>query len=238
MLGISVRTDLESSLAARGVFQVSTRLADSVVWRDTTSARLFGGGRLGCDWAFADHDPALWGEGSSRTLFAVCARNDRPAWSPQTVEAIRDFCATNGLRPAVFVQVRRDNERAKGLADMLGADLLSWHDDISHKAQEVAVREMMRHAVAVAGDRLHALIVGASQGAVPIGLTGRNDTKISGHLDAIGLFGLSRCTSDLSQSELREFLSWAISRRPSVVTAMSGASGTVERMSSLLAGAE
>ncbi|MBN0974523.1 MULTISPECIES: polysaccharide pyruvyl transferase family protein [unclassified Gordonia (in: high G+C Gram-positive bacteria)] len=239
-LGISVRTDLASSPAARGVFRVSTRLASSVVWRDVTSARSFGGGTVGCDWAFAESDPSLWreDEDGSRTIFAVCARNDRPLWSPLTVDAIADFCATHGLRPVVFVQVRRDNERAKALAGMLGADLVDWPEDVGHREQEATVRELMRHSVAVAGDRLHALIIGAGQGAVPIGLTDKNDSKISGHLDAIGLFGFSRVTSELTKRDLQEFLAWATASRSTVAAAMSRTTGTVAEMASLLAGAK
>ncbi|UPW13459.1 hypothetical protein M0655_19725 [Gordonia amicalis] len=157
-------------------------------------------------------------------------RDDKPLWTQAHADTIREFCDQQGLTPIVFVQVRRDNDVASRLAERIGCDLVLWPSHVTHAEQEGIVRQLMRQSVAVLGDRLHALIVGATEGAIPVGLTGIDDTKIGAHLEAIGLFTYTREISSLSPHGLTAFLRSVISKRAQVANAISDANRVVAEM--------
>ncbi|MBM4496697.1 hypothetical protein GS426_16745 [Rhodococcus hoagii] len=82
----------------------------------------------------------------------------------------------------VFTQVRRDNARGEELARLLGCKFEAWPEDVTHTEQEARVRALMRSARAVVSDRIHALIMGTTEGALPIGLIPSDDSKVGSHL--------------------------------------------------------
>ncbi|MDV6314523.1 polysaccharide pyruvyl transferase family protein [Gordonia amicalis] len=229
-LGISIRSDLPTSAVSRLAFRLSGALVSDVVWRDVATARIYAGGRLGCDWAFGDYDERAWAAEAPRNFLAISVRDDKPLWTQAHADTIREFCDQQGLTPIVFVQVRRDNDVASRLAERIGCDLVLWPSHVTHAEQEGIVRQLMRQSVAVLGDRLHALIVGATEGAIPVGLTGIDDTKIGAHLEAIGLFTYTREISSLSPHGLTAFLRSVISKRAQVANAISDANRVVAEM--------
>ena len=85
-----------------------------------------------------------------------------------------------GLQPVVVAQIARDNPLAEELAERLGCAAVPWLDD-NHARQEERLRATYRDSAIVLSDRLHAVVIGATEGAVPIALSTGPMDKIIAH---------------------------------------------------------
>ena len=152
-----------------------SRLAGFVSWRDGDSRDRIGQGELQPDWAFVYggdlHD-------SDRSTIAVVMRGDRPAPAREWFDAVRALARERQATIAVLVQVRRDRERAHELAEALDATVVAWPSDADHRTHEASVREFYRTCSHVVSDRIHALIIGATEGAAPLAFSTTSPTKI------------------------------------------------------------
>lgn len=176
MAGNSVRPGftMASTFGAR-----NARTASVVSWRDQWSADQAGRGVVNPDWAFAlGGSASLVRTSGRRRIIAVAMRGDRPSPSPQWYSQVAAFAAEQSCELRVVVQVRRDSERAAEVAAELDADLLDWPDAESHRTREARLRHCYRDSLAVIGDRAHALIIGLTEGAVPIGVTTSSPEKV------------------------------------------------------------
>lgn len=178
--------------ADRVDFDRTLREADVMSWRDEGSQNAAGFGGSAPDWAFdLGSQPSEWAVPEQRELLAVTLRFDRP-WPDATwFAALRDLARRTGTRIVTVAQVARDAPRAVQLADALGGDYLvapsTRHDDLdSH------VRSVYARSLAVVSDRAHALIMGATEGAYPLG-TATDPGKIRRLLD---IAGIGRLTGD------------------------------------------
>ncbi len=153
-----------------------------LAWRDSPTQLAFGRGEVAPDWAFAEGtDPeALLPLGPARKNLVVTVRGDRAALKPETVDVLRSLAARLDLRVQVLTQVRRDEASARDLAEMFGptAELILWGSE-SHADWEDTVRALYREALLVASDRAHALIIGATEGALPVGVSGTSIEKVT-----------------------------------------------------------
>ncbi|WP_397489572.1 polysaccharide pyruvyl transferase family protein [Rhodococcus wratislaviensis] len=177
--GISMRVN-----PGRAVLGLTALLksADMVLWRDPTGVRDTGIGSVVPDWAFAEQS-----EGRTlqrRSSIVVSMRGDRPAPPSEWLEAIRGQAVRNGWVIVVVVQVIRDSERAHEMAAKLQAEVLDWSGG-SHREHEALVREAYASAVGVISDRIHCLILGACEGAIPIGCAPGSSEKIDRTFRAI-----------------------------------------------------
>ncbi|MFF2371027.1 polysaccharide pyruvyl transferase family protein [Agromyces sp. NPDC058110] len=178
-------------------FALLAQWSDLLLWRDARSVELMGRGGTMPDWAFGSGQPAVVqaDDGArslpgttgapGRDLLAVSLRGDRPAPSERWVEAVRGLAHRLGLTPIVVVQVKRDATAAHDLAGRLDAEAAEWATD-DHWAQELRVRDVYRRSRVVLSDRLHALVMGATEGAVPLGWCESSNEKIARHFDQIG----------------------------------------------------
>lgn len=214
--GIAVNADWPPAPYAEELFAISNRLSDVVTWRDLETPRHFGGGLLGCDWAFDSYDPAAWSGGPDRRTLAIACRGDRPLWNRNIVDGVLKLCRDRGLDPVVYVQVRRDNDVAATLADALNCKLMDWPDDVSHAVQERAVRELLRTSAGVVSDRLHSLIMGINEGCVPAGISQFDDLKLRTHLAAVGLGNYSTVIADSGVDDVVRHIGGLLGRRSEV----------------------
>lgn len=157
------------------------RLFNTVTWRDAESCQYAGVGRVTPDWGFISSDPIAT-EASNmeprRKALAVSIRGDRPAPDDDWYYAVRATAEALDAEIVPFAQVSRDDERTKALATAFeAADVVLWGSN-DHASQEHAVRALMRRSIGVVSDRLHALIVGATEGAYPLGLPAGNPEKL------------------------------------------------------------
>lgn len=192
---IAAGIGLKSPADAHSVdFDRTLREADVMSWRDEGSQDAAGFGGSAPDWAFGlGSQPSAWTSPEQRGLLAVTLRFDRP-WPEETwFAAVRDLARRTGTRIATVAQVARDAPRAVHLAEALGGDYLiapsTRHDDLdSH------VRSVYSRSLAVVSDRAHALIMGATEGAYPLG-SAADPGKIRRLLD---IAGVGRLTGDHS----------------------------------------
>lgn len=144
-------------------------------WRDPVSHALVGRGSTQPDWAFITGSelPVY-----SRCYLSIVARGDRPLPSYSWLTMVAAFARREGLEPRVIVQVRRDVEHAKRMAEILQCSVLDWPEDRNHAAQEAVVREQYRSSEVILSDRIHALIIGVTEGAVPLPFSTGEFSKI------------------------------------------------------------
>lgn len=173
-------------------FDALARAADLLVWRDTVTPVLMRRGETAPDWAFGlsagglwTRDPARPTPVDERPYIAVALRGDRPAPGEDWLDAVEDLSRRLGRQVVCVAQVADDDELAATLAVRLGGQHARWGSE-DHKRQEQAVRAWYSDSALVLSDRLHALIIAATEGAVPLGWTDRRTTKTAVHMDLVG----------------------------------------------------
>lgn len=176
--------------ASRVAFDGALRDAAVVSWRDEPTRDAAGFGGVAPDWGFAlGSDPSTWAAAGDRPLIAVTLRFDRPWPEDHWLSAVRSLADRTGSRIVTVAQVARDAPRAVRLAASLGGDYIvaptTGHDDV-----DAYVRSVYGRSLAVVSDRAHALIIGATEGAYPVG-SASDPQKIRRLLDVVGLAALT-----------------------------------------------
>lgn len=158
------------------------------VWREAGPSVSIVPGEVAPDWAFATGSRRSdWAGEASRTCIALVVRGDRDYPSAEWLSWVRRLIETRSLIPIAVVQVEADRDVARRLANDLGGEVLYWDPGVSHAEQEKLVRELYQRCLIVVGDRLHGLVLGATEGAIPLGWIEASRGKIAAHFDAAGL---------------------------------------------------
>src|SRR5690606_31089837 len=92
-------------------------------------------------------------------------RGDREV-DPALVRRALEAARRTGTRPVLVTQVRRDGAQHARLAAEHGIEHVAWEGE--HRAQLERVTATMRTARVVVSARLHALLLGAGNGAVVV----------------------------------------------------------------------
>jgi polysaccharide pyruvyl transferase WcaK-like protein len=172
--GIGLRAPSEKAPA---LLRAITRRASLLSWRDAESQDSAQVGEVNPDWAFMTGSDVRPGLVQRRSIVCIALRGDRPPPSREWITALYEWARTSGYELKVIVQVRRDATLAAQLASNLGCELVDWPDHCDHAAQERVVREVYARSVAVMSDRIHALILGLTEGASPIGVSTTSTEK-------------------------------------------------------------
>lgn len=235
--GRSVRVGLATRSSHR-LYEIPIRLSnalcDLVVWRDTDSRKKWGIGQPGLDWAF-DENLASVGTTTVRKRLALTMRSDRPELSADALAAISEVARRHDLQLVVFSQVKRDRTASRQLATLLECELLDWDDGVDHLAQEMLVRKLASESVAVLSDRIHALIIGTTEGAIPVGIVLAEDTKVRPHFDAAGMSGVSTDLRGMDYDGVLSFIESVLARGPELSRRAVDTRGLVGNMAYALA---
>ncbi|MDE8650464.1 polysaccharide pyruvyl transferase family protein [Novosphingobium album (ex Liu et al. 2023)] len=210
-----------------------------VGWRDVRTAREMKIGQVMPDWAFGDGTPGAEQGDGPRDQLVVSLRIDRPEPSEEWLEALRLFAQRRELGIAVVCQVARDMPRCEMLAARLGGTLAPWVEG-DFVATEDALRALYRRTAMAVSDRLHVLIIAATEGAVPLCLLDREEEKIGRHFDAIGFPGSAQTASGPDVEARVALLERQFARRVELVAACDKAREAVravEREVARIAGA-
>lgn len=194
-----------------------TWLATDVRWRDPDSARNLALAPTMPDWGFAaiprppSATPGRVLDDRDRSWLTVVLRGDRVAPSAAWLEDVKSAAERLGLRLHVAVQVGRDGDRAHWLAERWSC-AATFFDTPEHRAQEDSLRRVYRRSAIVLSDRLHALILGATEGAVPLAWCETSVSKVERHLAPHGFdwtvtHDHVRALADLSREQLSGWLS-------------------------------
>jgi hypothetical protein len=175
-------------------FRALARHSNMLRWRDTASSDVIGvRAETMPDWGFAlSTDPATE---ASRPYLIVTLRFDRERPSDEWLDAVELAAARLNLRLLTLAQVSRDAPLARQLAARWSCDVVDWISD-SHTVQEGRVRDAYRNAAIVLSDRLHALIIGFTEGALPLAWTQVRSSKIEEHFAAVGMDDITRGGSE------------------------------------------
>jgi hypothetical protein len=208
-LGLAMRAAESKYLTSlRGLFRLSTL----VRWRDTSTTSAFHLGAVEPDWAFGWNKTGPDALDLDRTDIVVTYRGDRDLPSDAILDELRALARDGARRIVVVTQVRRDARRSDDLASRLDAELVPWPPERSLADHEDALRAIYRRSALVVSDRLHALIVGMTEGAVPLCITDRGEPKVARHLDAVGFYGSTVMVNE-SSTPLGEVVGRQITRR-------------------------
>lgn len=169
------------------VYRIAARLVTIATWRDAKSRMTMRSGQVVPDWAFGLRATQTLDIDQERDLLAVILRGDQPLPDASWISWVRHQARTLALNPVVVVQVQRDASNAALLANSLGGTVLIWKDGGTHAEQEQRVRGIYQRSRLALGDRLHGLIVAATEGAVPLGWVPSSTGKIGRHFDAAGM---------------------------------------------------
>lgn len=185
--GLGVREGIKARPSAR--LLKFLKRADLVTWRDPESHAAVGIGSVAPDWAFALEVLEADAEPEARPYLAVSMRGDRPAPDAAWLAAVDGLARKHALTPLLVTQVQRDNERAHEIASLLEsvAEVRAWNDT-SHATRLKELEDIYASCRAIVSDRLHALVLAASRGAVPVGLSTGSAEKLKrtlspAHLD-------------------------------------------------------
>jgi hypothetical protein len=180
-----------------------------------------GRGTVAPDWgyAFGTQDLTVARTGEDRPVLAVSLRGDRPAPGAVWIDTVRALATDRSLDVVVVPQVGRDLPRARELAADLGGELVAW-DGIDHAAAEKMERDVYRRASFVVSDRLHALVLGHTEGALPVGLAPGSAGKLERSLATVGATGVAFSTQDVDVTEALARIDALDARRPDLVDAV------------------
>lgn len=219
--------------------RIARRNMPVVAWRDANTRNSFQVGDVAPDWAFGEGPDPAGGLGpapSARKVLAVTMRADRDVLTEDKIALIREIADMHGLRIQVYSQVRRDRETMEKLAEILhpGTPAIVMRDE-SHGEWEALVRNLYRDSAIVVSDRLHALIIAATEGAIPLALSNWTTEKAVRMLKPGG-FDLPSQEPDAIKSYLVEMLAdpEAVSRR--IIGARAELDGVRGRLRALVAG--
>jgi hypothetical protein len=169
-------------------FAALARVADVLVWRDNGSGRLLRAAPAMPDWAFGLPPGGLLDDlprAADRDCVVVSLRSDRPMPSPEWIASVDALATRLDAEVVVVAQVERDDARARQVGRLLGATVVGWTCD-DHAVQERTLRDIYRRAHVAVSDRLHVLVLAATEGAVPLGWCERATSKIDRHFAVVG----------------------------------------------------
>lgn len=217
--GVGVQDPSPRSLRLLGA---SYRLADLVAWRDRESRDALGVGRVEPDWAFASGDVLGAPGPDDRDVMALSLRFDRPALSDHALACLAAAAAEMSLRIVTVAQVKRDVTRAEDVAAAVGGEVLTWNGD-DLRSEEEHLRALYRRSLLVVGDRLHALVIGATEGALPVEVRTSDSRKPARAFAAAGVDLPVLGAPAWSPDGAVEALAGAQDRRASVVQQVAAA---------------
>ena len=208
----------------RALMWPSNALSTYTRWRDDRTAAYLGFGEAMPDLGFAEGmtdgelAASLTEPDAARDVMVVSLRDDtevapRPYPDAEWIAGVRDYADAEGLELWVVTQVSVDNDRSLQLAADLNAQLLEWRTLAEHAPQEARLRALYRRTRVVASDRLHVIIAGFTEGAVPIGLQLDDSDKVARHFSAIGIDRVAVNTAGMSAAQLADALAHAGSGR-------------------------
>ena len=173
----------EAKLGRTWIYRTLAVWANLVRWRDSASASIVKRGDTMPDWAFRHRGSVEPTE--NRGEIVISMRGDRAPQSASWIRSMQALGDRTGLKLHVVSQVREDCATARVLADELGAELTIWNEG-GHTSQEKIVREIYARARLAVSDRLHVLIMAATEGAAPLAYVESPISKIVRHVDYLG----------------------------------------------------
>lgn len=213
-------------------------LSNLTYWREADTARYMAAGEIMPDLAFAAGSDLQSGarKTEKRDRLAISMRGDKEFPSAAWIEAIKTFAKGHQLRLVVVTQVKGDGARSRQIARLECAECVDWKVGDSSQALEGKLRAIYRESAVVVSDRLHVLILAATEGAVPLGLVTNASGKIGRHFDAAGMSHIELDTRERTTRDMLDQLEAALGRRDELSQALEKARAQLDAVSSNVRG--
>lgn len=208
--------------------RATARVCEIVTWRDEWSRDFIGKGSVFPDWAMGE-GPRFATEGVPRDLLALSFRGDRAQPTVDDVSALRDISVELNLRPIVVAQVAADDAPGRALAQQLNCDFVEWGSG-DHADIEARVRSVYARTQLILSDRVHGLIIAATEGAIPVPFGFVSVEKARRTLDAAGLAAPSIDLEDLRSGNASRALRKAVAAGEDILGAVSDASSQLDAL--------
>lgn len=206
--------------------RATAHICDIVTWRDEWSRAFIGRGAVFPDWAIGE-GPRVATEDAARDLLALSFRGDRLQPSVEEITMLRELSDELGLRPVVVAQVAADDAPGRALAQQLQCDFVEWGSG-DHADIEARVRSVYARTQLILSDRVHGLIIAATEGAIPIPFGFVSAEKARRTLDAAGLDAPSLDPADLRSGRASQVLAKIADERPDILGAVGDASSRLD----------
>lgn len=176
--------------AWRHPIKLALRSCDIVAWRDGWSRDMMGIGFFSPDWAFSEGTPTaeLLSEKTRRPYLSIALRYNRSLPSAEWLQALGGFAEKEQLQIRIVSQIERDQRIAEGLQKHTGGEIVSWADSNLWN-QEQKIRTVYRDSEYIVSNRLHGLIIGYTEGALPIAVASSTEDKVARAFSSIGVSG-------------------------------------------------
>ncbi|MGY1749252.1 glycosyltransferase [Modestobacter sp. SYSU DS0511] len=196
----------------------SIAASNLTLWRDEGTSRYMRGGSMP-DLAFNEGSPVpAMPSSGGRGLLVVSMRADRAPTPPNWYAAVNQTADRLGLKVLAVSQVLRDNPKTLELAQHLGAEAVTWSGE-RHGDQEAYLRSIYRETRLVVSDRLHVLVAGLTEGAVPAALLTDDSDKIERHFAAAGIHDVAlRLHPEAAPEVASDWLTHVAGRRAELLT--------------------
>lgn len=166
------------------LFRRLHRRAQLVRWRDQATALVFGPAPWMPDWVLGLEPSG--DAGMDRGTLGLSLRGDRAYPTAEWLASVRHAAQRLGLEIVTIAQVERDSAYAVRLASDVGGRAVPF-EGRSHREQELVVRTEYGRMRVLVSDRLHSLLIAATEGAVPLGWSEAATAKIARHFDPLGM---------------------------------------------------
>lgn len=206
--------------------RATSRVSDILTWRDQWSRDFIGRGSVFPDWAIGE-GPRSQQQDVPRDLLALSFRGDRAQPTGEEIGALRDLSIALGLRPIVVAQVAADNATGCVLAQKLGCDIVEWGAG-DHADVETRVRAVYARSNLVLSDRVHGLIIAATEGATPVPFGFSSVEKAKRTLDSAGLRYPAVTQSDIMSGAAIEVLRRELDNEHEVFSSVAEAARQLE----------
>ncbi|MDT9593564.1 polysaccharide pyruvyl transferase family protein [Nocardioides zeae] len=172
------------------IFRGAMRACDVVSWRDAFSAEALRIGDTVPDWAFCEGPEAVPVGTDNRRFLVVAPRRDGQELDERTLRGLAHHAEQSNLELVFAAQIERDGPVCARYAELVGARALVWESS-DLLAQETRLRALYRDAAVVVSERLHALVIAATEGAVPVALSDAPSMKAERTMTAAGFEGFA-----------------------------------------------
>ncbi|MGO2748732.1 MAG: polysaccharide pyruvyl transferase family protein [Pseudoclavibacter sp.] len=171
--------------------KVNARAARFVSWRDSWSRDQVGIGSVTPDWAVLEgsSDDELRARSTGDRL-TVALRGDKLWPTAAWRTSLGSVAEALGLRLTFVSQVEVDNGLAQSLAEEFDGDLVLWSGG-DHESLEQELRSLYAESRFVVSDRLHALILALTEGAIPVASGAQEPEKCIRTLHALDVDGIA-----------------------------------------------
>lgn len=206
------------------------KITDKIFWRTYDSHNKFEIGDVIPDLAFYDIDKEAI-KNTKRKYLAISMRGAHSKPSDKWYFLVKEIAKINNLQIIVVPQVRIDNDRCKEIGDKLNAECFLWSHSDSHNDQEAIVKNIYSNSLLIISDRLHALILAYSRGAIPVNLLTTNKEKVQHHFDVIGFKNVNYLIDDsLRKEKVLEDIQYKVACREEYIDVLLNANAQLEEV--------